>query len=472
MASPDEIPPSDPRNDEHHDDEPGAVDPSATPRGMFGRALRLGGAAARMGATSLGARMRGLVGKAEEAQKRAREVNAARLAEVVGDLRGVAMKLGQFASTQEDAIPDEFRDALSKFQSQAPPMVFPFVRDIVESELGGKLHERFASFDRKPLAAASLGQVHAAELPDGTPVAVKVQYPGIDETVRADIRAMRLLAKPMRLAGHKFDIREALDEVEDRLTEELDYEHEAKNTERCRELLQGWDEVVVPRVHASHSSRLCLTTDRLYGRHLDEWVATEPDQEARNEAGRRLGSAIWHMEVELAFLHADPHPGNFLFLDDGRIGLIDFGCVKWLSEDFLRGYRKMAVGLITRQKDLVLDSCHELSILPREDRETSKAEAYVEWGYLTTEPLSFDGVWPGDWGEYMERLHGRGRELAMQIGVWLPRDLVYLHRVTFGLMCFWKRLDSRINWHRLALSFLQPPEAEGDGAGAAEPATP
>ena len=406
--------------------------------------------------------------------------NAARIAETLGELKGAVMKLGQLISIQEEAVPKEFRGILSKLQTQAPPMHPSFAIDIVESELKGKIADLFADFERKPFAAASLGQVHRARLRSGEDVVVKVQYPGIDESVAADLKLVRPLVKTLAMTGKSYDLREVLEEVEARLSEEVNYLHEAENQEAMREGFDRWGrrlpdgrlEVVIPRVFPSHTTRRVLTMERLEGLHLDPFCAAVTDPATRMRAREALSHATWTQELELGMLHADPHPGNFLFLGapgpdgafrfDGRIGLLDFGCVKIFPEEFTRRYIRLLKAAISRSDAALERAFLDLGFISEEERTTDRLREWIWWSYLSMKPLMEDRVWPAregeSWESFIQEMHEGLQRVVWRAGVYTPRDAVYLNRVSFGIMCFWARLGGATNWYRIMMQHIDAAE--------------
>jgi len=274
--------------------------------------------------------VRGWFSDAEASQRRLAETNlrvALKLFHRLGYLRGAMAKLGQTLGNLPGIVPNDVSDTLDRLHFDAPPMHFPLVREVVRNEFGKGVEELFREFDTVPFAAASLGQVHRARLKSGERVAVKIQYPGIARTINADFRNLAALLFPMRL-GKNWDYTKAqFEEIRRMLNQEVDYEQEAESTRAARKLFRPEDGIVVPEVYAEYSGKRVLTTEFLEGVHLDGYLATNPVQSSRNDFGTRLYTACNRMVY--AFMpYVDPHPGNYLFLSDGRLGLLDFGCVQ------------------------------------------------------------------------------------------------------------------------------------------------
>jgi predicted unusual protein kinase regulating ubiquinone biosynthesis (AarF/ABC1/UbiB family) len=228
-------------------------------------------------------------------------------------------------------LPDETLAELTTLQMQAPGMHPSLVRVQIKQSLGHEPEEIFKQFSAEPFAAASLGQVHRAVTREGQRVAVKVQYPGIRESIKNDFKVFRTVSKPVQASGHFPKM--ALDEVENQILAETDYRREAGNIEFFSEQLAPLSFVNMPQVFPKYSSDKVLTMSLMHGQHLDDFLASRPSQKLRNELGTRLFDLFYFQVLKVESLHADPHWGNYLFGDDGTISLVDFGCVKKLSPE-------------------------------------------------------------------------------------------------------------------------------------------
>jgi len=277
---------------------------------------------------------------------------AERILGTLGELKGAALKLGQALAMDPDALPPEARSIVAKLLSQAPErMAYEKVAEVIEAQLGRRPEELFAEFEREPIAAASLGQVHAAKLPPelgGHDVVVKVQYPGVDKALESDLANAGLLVRGIALSGETLDGRPYYDEVRKSLLRELDYTQEAEQLRAYAEAAADFPELAVPAVIPERSSQKVLTLTRLRGPSL---LATMEGQdvsaEERFRVARLLILAIWGPFYAARLIHADPHPGNFLVLPDGRLGVLDFGATKRLSEQFSGVYRGFLDSLAT-----------------------------------------------------------------------------------------------------------------------------
>lgn len=264
-----------------------------------------------------------------------------RILATLGELKGAALKLGQALAMDPDALPDEARSVVAKLLSQAPQrMEFAQVAEVIRDELGAHPDALFASFEREPMAAASLGQVHAATLQDGREVVVKVQYPGVDKALDNDLKNAGVLVRGFALTGSEtLDGRPYYDELRASLLRELDYRQEAAQAEAYRAAAARYPELVVPEVILERSAAKVICLARLRGQQLLDFIeANAPDAE-RFRVARLLVFAIWGPFYAQRLVHADPHPGNFLVMADGRLGVLDFGATKLLSEQFAGVYR-------------------------------------------------------------------------------------------------------------------------------------
>jgi predicted unusual protein kinase regulating ubiquinone biosynthesis (AarF/ABC1/UbiB family) len=229
---------------------------------------------------------------------------------------------------------------MARLQNQAPPVSMTEVRRVVEAELGQAPEQAYARFDPVPLAAASLGQVHRAALADGTEVVVKVQYPGIAEAIEADFHNLGVLAAALSKAGKALDVREYYDEFRREVSLETDYQREALLCAQYRKLLRAFPEVLTPEVVESHSTRRVLTLTYVAGRTLQQFATSAADNEARMRVSRQLVHSIYGPFLIGGEVHADPHPGNFLVTDEGRLAVLDFGSVKAFSPGFVGACRR------------------------------------------------------------------------------------------------------------------------------------
>ncbi|MFP4474127.1 MAG: ABC1 kinase family protein [Desulfatibacillaceae bacterium] len=419
------------------------------PIGKLGRTLTSGKTAARVGGEYVKYfASRPFLSRQQQAHARVEldRTSARILFKGLAQLKGTAMKAAQMLSQELDMLPDEIREELAKSFNKVPPIESGLVRTIIEEGLGRPLDEVFGSLRAKPFAAASIGQVHYGTTPDGQPVAVKVQYPGINETIRSDVSMMRTVLRPLP----DYDLVEpALVEIEKRLLEEVDYVREAKNIRYFAENVEIPD-VNFPPVYDAGCSETVLTSGFLTGTPLHEWIDRGPSQAQRDEVARRLHEMFLLCLYEYNVLHADPHPGNFLINDDLSIGVVDFGCVKHLPADFVEGYRQLPRAVVENNRDKYFELARRLGFLRNglpPDVQDRIYELTFRIGRWFTPVFQEE---PFDFGANRQWLL-EGRAFARE-GYRLRRNFevnpnfVYLDRTRYGLTRLFERLGARLSF--------------------------
>jgi len=309
---------------------------------------------------------------------------AARVLDSMNYLRGATMKVGQTLGNFPDIVPDEFVQTLDRLHFAAPPMHWSLLREMVYNELGDDPENLFASFDKRAFAAASLGQVHGARLKTGVRAAVKIQYPGIARSIREDFRNFFLMLLPARLSADWENTREQFDDLRVRIERETDYVREAATVQKVRALFREDDGIVIPRVIPELSTGRVLTMERVEGLHLEEFLATGPSQEVRNEFARKILRAWYRMLFAGRMLNTDCHPGNYLFMGDGRLGVIDFGSVVEFDDVLWDLLRKMDRPLTTGRRDERIAVLKEWSWIgddPADAERLRLMDEYTDWSW-------------------------------------------------------------------------------------------
>ncbi len=308
------------------------------------------------------------------------------IADTLGEMKGAVMKVGQIASQYKDIFPPEVAKAISKLQRQAPAMPFAEIKAQVEKELGKPLAQIFNSFDEQPFAAASIGQVHKAVLPNGQQVVVKVQYPGVEEACESDLKQVRLALRLMGVLKIDRKLQEKLfQEIQDSLDNELNYEIEAQNLDVARAFHSALDsKIIIPEVYSDYSSRHILTLSLEMGESIE--TASTWSQETRNELGRRLFRAIGQEIFFLKRFHCDPHPGNFAFREDGSVIVYDYGGVKTLSPDVVSHFKQLINA--ARQHDIALMEQHLDALQSLNELGKFPVELYEQWLEVLMRPLT------------------------------------------------------------------------------------
>jgi predicted unusual protein kinase regulating ubiquinone biosynthesis (AarF/ABC1/UbiB family) len=384
-----------------------------------------------------------------EARDRVIEADAAReVAKAMGDMKGVLMKLGQIISFMDDAVPEAYRVELAKLQSQAPPMEWSIVEATLRLELGGDLDEHFEQVDPVPLAAASIGQVHRGRLRDGTPVAIKVQYPGVDTAIKADLDNYDLLSGMVQMVTPSMDAAPVVDELRARFTDELDYSLEAASQEEFRLRYEGHPTIVVPRVFKEHSSRRVLTTELVEGAMGFYEFAEKGSPEDKHEAVIAINSFAFDSIYDHYIFNGDPHPGNYLFLPGGKVAFLDFGCVKRFEPRFVEALRSLNRLYLVGDREGYRAKMIEMRyILPgsAESVTTAWLWDYMHYYYL---PIVNDAPFTmtaEHCKKAIEAMFGPAmRKLNM------PGEFVLLNRINFGLNSIFARLGANENFHRMA----------------------
>ncbi|GAB4576340.1 MAG: AarF/UbiB family protein [Rhodothalassiaceae bacterium] len=391
------------------------------------------------------------------------------LRQILGALKGPAMKAAQLLATIPGALPREMAAELAELQSAAPPMGRSFVSRRMRTELGPDWRRHFADFDPVAAAAASLGQVHRARLDaDGRLLAVKLQYPDMASTVAADLTQLDLLFALYRRTNGAVDTAEIAAELRARLLEELDYEREARHMRLYRAMLAGEPDIHVPEpVDALSTSRL-LVMDWLEGRKLT--TLSDRDQEARNHLAMSLFRA-WYVPFQrYGVIHGDPHPGNYSARDDLGLNLLDFGCVRIFPPRFVGGVVDLYHALARGDRDLAV---HAYEAWGFRDLSHELIETLNIWASFLYGPLLEDrsrlidtGEVPGRYGaETAARVHRRLRELGP---VRPPREFVLMDRAAIGLGGVFLHLKAEINWHRLFAGMIDDFSVESLTARQAE----
>ena len=308
------------------------------------------------------------------------------IADTLGEMKGAVMKVGQIASQYKDIFPPEVAKAIAKLQRQAPAMPFAQIKLQVEKELGKPLDQIFKHFDEQPFAAASIGQVHKATLPNGKEVVVKVQYPGVDEACESDLKQVRLALRLMGVLKVDRKLQDRIfQEIQDSLHEELNYEIEAQNLQVFKTFHEKLDpKIIIPNVFTDYSSRRILTLSLEKGENIE--TASTWDLQTRNEMGRRLVRALGQQMFYLKRFHCDPHPGNFAFRENGSVIIYDFGGVKTLSIDIVERFKTLVRA--GRKNDIATIEEHLTTLDALSEKGVFPEELYHEWLEVLLRPLT------------------------------------------------------------------------------------
>ncbi len=421
--------------------------------GEFRRMARTSGAVGGIAARVAGQRFLGI--------KADKNAHAESLKQVLGGLKGPLMKVAQFLATVPEALPEEYAQELATLQSNAPPMGWAFVRRRMQSELGPAWQSRYKVFGQEAVAAASLGQVHRATLPDGREVACKLQYPDMASVVEADLRQLKLAMAVYKRMDSTLDNEEAYNELALRLREELDYRREASHMRLYGLMLRGTPGVAVPSPVEELTTHKLLTMTWLQGNPILRRLEENPPEEERIAYAKALFRAWYVPFYRYGVIHGDPHLGNYQIRADEQEGfgvnLFDFGVIRVFPPSFVTG--------VILLYEAVRDG----------DREKA-AEAYRIWGFrnLTNEQMDILTLWAKFLYEPLVEDRVRtitplddpmyGRRIAMQVHaglkktgntVRIPAEFPLMDRAAIGLGSVFYRLRAEANWHRMFMELVE-----------------
>jgi len=392
------------------------------------------------------------------------------------EMGGVLIKLGQFVSARVDILPPEVTDELAGLQDEVPAEDFAAIRGVIEAEFGRPLSELYAAFEEQAVAAASLGQVHRAKLPDGQPVAVKVQRPGIEELVEIDLAAVQTAIRwlkrypPIR---RRADLDALFTEFSRTLWEELDYIAEGHNAERFAENFADSPGVVIPSVHWSHTTRRVLTLEDVEHIKISDHAAIEAAGIRLSAVADRLFRTYLQQIFEDGFFHADPHPGNLFIHPLGepdsrprpfQLVFVDFGMVGHITPEMKAQLREVAIGIGTRDPRRLIQAADRLGFfLPNADLDLiERAERKVfdrYWGLSMGELRQLD---PREFAEFVIEF----RQLLLEMPFQIPRDFIFLGRALGILSGMATSLDPDFNVFASVQPYAQMLLAEETGEAA------
>lgn len=372
------------------------------------------------------------------------------LAAALGKSKGPLMKVAQMVSTVPDFLPPEYADELSQLQAQAPAMGWPFVRRRMRAELGADWQSKFAEFGKEAAHAASLGQVHRATLHDGREVACKLQYPDMASAVESDVGQLKMMLGMFKRLDGSVDPSEVVEEITDRLREELDYAREAKHMALYQHLLRDADYVQVPDLVPELCTDRLLTMSWVSGERLDDYESAP--QDVRNTIARNLFWTWWRPFTGAAVIHGDPHLGNYQVTQDGQgLNLLDFGCIRIFPPNFVAGVVDLYRGLLADDFDAIYAAFEKWGF---KGLNTELVEVLAIWARFIYGPLIddrvrsvADGIKPGDYGR---KEAFAVRKLLKEKGpVTIPREFVFMDRAAIGLGAAYLRLGAELNYHQL-----------------------
>lgn len=373
---------------------------------------------------------------------------AQHIADELGEMKGALMKLGQMASYLDDGLPEPVKLALGQLQQDAPPMDAELARWAIERELGYDLDSVFSFFSPEPLAAASIGQVHRATTHDGRDVVVKIQYPGIDKAIAADLDNTDLLGRIMAMIFPGLDPAPLAEELKLRIGEELDYVLEAENQRHFAEFYRDHPFIHVPEVYDDLSTQRLLTTQFAEGVRFSELETWSQDEQ--NMAAETLFRFVFRSLYRLRAFNADPHPGNYLFQPGGRVTFLDFGLVRRFDEEETEFFGHLIQTVLSDQIPEFRKALEDGELL-RPDAPFTDDEIH-DWFLHFYEIVRHDGPTTLD-AEYASETLRRtfdhkSNEILRYANV--PPSFALIQRINLGLYALLAHLEATANWRRIA----------------------
>ena len=395
----------------------------------FGRSLTLAAAAGRGAFRNAVAYLpgRNRAQRREEAMLRTAED----VAQVMGNMKGVTMKVGQILSLMGGAVPEGFADRLSTLQSAAPPMAPELVHQVFQEDFGRAPSKLFRHFEEHPFAAASIGQVHRAQLQDGTDVAVKVQYPGVAEAIGADLANLNTIFGLAGLAARGFDPGPMVEDLRRGIAGELDYRLEVQNQHRFYELFDGHPFIRVPKVYPELGSGRVLVQEFIEGKPFG--AAREMPQELRNRYAEIIFRFTFGCIHRHGLFQSDPHAGNYLLLDDGSVAFLDFGCITEFEPRLQAGINELIAGVLTSDLPRWRAALEAVGYVPQ-GTELTNEELWEQMRVYYTFILEDNVPFTPDVAASMIRqnlqLTGEVGRINRQLNI--PQGVVFTQRITFG----------------------------------------
>lgn len=418
--------------------------------------LQMGGLVSRMGLSFLGEQALSYFLSDSKSKKRKEEkiiLHSMRIVETLGKLRGAPMKLGQMLSLHENILPPAAVEILRMLQKEAPVVPRESMMEVLHSELGEKF-ALIASMEDVPFAAASIGQVYKATLRDGREAAVKIQYPGMDEIIRADLKHVRVFLSSLISLFLEADPDPMVREMEERLIEELDYVKERANMERMASIYADSKEIHVPRTIPELSTGRVLTMEYVGGIPPDEAASDRYAPELRSLWGINLFRNFIRQLLVHKFVHADPNLGNFAFREDGSIVVYDYGCMKEVPPLISETYGRLAAAVLSERGDLIPEILFRAGLRTVGGAHISQqfVQPYID---VAAEPLNVkEFQFPGS-DLYMKIMEIGRKNFREALGLEFPPDIMFIDRTIvghFGNLC---RLHAAADWRAILENELE-----------------
>ncbi len=367
--------------------------------------------------------------------------NAQILFKAISQLRGTALKLAQMLGMEQDLLPESYRRELEKSFHQVAPLNRVLIRKLMISEFKTTPEKLFAQFETQAFAAASLGQVHKAQHRNGSNLAVKIQYPGINVAIESDLTLIRKIVRGM--ANSKL-ILQSLDEIEARLKEEVDYRIEAENTQWFQQHV-SFKGITIPQVFNKLSSHRVLTTGFMQGMHLDDWLASKPSQAIRNRTAQLLYNFYIYSSRDLQRLHADPNPGNYLFHQDGSISIIDFGCVRKMSTQFTKQFPRILGAYLNDDPQALFVAYEKLGMSYKNFDDSFYQQVLRPFGQWVTLPFQTERFNFKQHATYTQQGKQPMKNLHDFFGIdYVAEEFIFHNRTIYGLLQIFERMGATV----------------------------
>ena len=375
------------------------------------------------------------------------EDNATDIYSSLSELKGSALKIAQMLSMDKNILPRAYVDKFTQSQYNAPPLSGPLIVRTFTKSFGKTPEKIFDKFNINSTHAASIGQVHEAEL-NGKKLAVKIQYPGVGDSISSDLNLVKPFA--FRLLGmSEKELNVYIREVEERLLEETDYEREVRSSVEFAEACKDLENVVFPGYYPELSSNRIITMDWIEGLHLKEFLATNPSQELKNKIGQALWDFYNFQQHELRKVHADPHPGNFLITKDEKLGAIDFGCIKEMPDDFYEPFFSLTSTDLFDDREQTIKAFRQLEMILPNDTPAQVDfyyKAYKEMISLFAKPY-VNGTFDFSQNDFFEALYNYGEKITKMPEFKQARGVkhfIYINRTNFGLYNILHELQAKV----------------------------
>ena len=364
--------------------------------------------------------------------------------EALTKLRGTALKFAQMLSVEDMMLTEEYKKQLHKSTYRVKPLNRAVVRKTIKNELENYPEKIFKTFEAQAFAAASLGQVHRAEDSEGNQLAIKMQYPGIDETLRHDMSMIKVAYK---MIPHSPMVEDMLDEVDEIISKEVDYVAEAEHLEWFAKKM-GHLEIVLPKVYHKYSTDKVLAMEYLEGKHLDAWLETNPTQESRNRVAQKLFDLYCYSFFELKTFQADSNIGNYLFMENEQIAFLDFGCIKQVPDIFPCAVIELVDASIAQNREAILEAYISLGMIEGKDDEAFEKyyeEVFIPFSEWTAAPyreetfhFSVENNFASS-AMSINLIMGKEKEFKVE-----SSDYVYFSRGLYGLYKIFEQMDVTI----------------------------